>query len=49
MAENTPFPPVAETLTVQPCQGVAEKVSLLLFAYCVFEGTDQSRHTLHAN
>ena len=48
-AKNAPFPPLAEMPIAQPCQGVAEKVSLLLFAYCVFEGTDQSRHTLHAN
>ena len=28
-AENAPFPPLAEMLTAQPCQGVAEKVSRL--------------------
>ena len=48
-AENAPFPPLAEMPTDQPCDGVAEKVSLVPFACSVLEGAGQSRHTLHAN
>ena len=49
LAGNAPFPPVAEMLTSQPCQWVAEKVSLVPFACSVLEAVGQSRHTLHAN
>ena len=49
LAGNAPFPPLAETLTAQPCQGVVEKVSLFPFTCNVLEGADNSRHTLQAN
>ena len=48
-AKNAPFPPLAETLTVQPCQAVAEKVSLVPLVCSVLEAVGQSRHPLHAN
>ena len=48
-AENAPFLPVAEMLTAQPCQAVAEKVSLVPLAYSVVEAAGHSRHTLQTN
>ena len=48
-AENAPFPPLAEILAAQPCEGMAEKVSMVPFTCSVFQGADDSRHTLHAN
>ena len=49
LAGNAPFPPVAEKPTAQPCDGVAEKVSLHQFAYSVSEGSDHSRPALQAD
>ena len=36
-------------LTAQPCYGLAEKVSLILFACSLFEVASQSRYTLQAS
>ena len=49
LAGNAPFPPVAERLICQPCDGMAEKVSLDPLACSVLEAAGQSRRTLHAN
>ena len=49
LAGNAPFPPLAEMLKAQPCDRVAEKVSLDPLACSVLEAAGQSRHTLHAN
>ena len=49
LAGNAPFLPVAEMLTAQPCQAVAEKVSLVPLAYSVVEAAAHSRHTLQTN
>ena len=48
-AENAPFPLLAEMLTAQPYQGMADRVSLVPFACSVLEGADDSRHVLQAN
>ena len=48
-AENAPFPPLAEMPTDQPCQWVAEKVSLVPLACSVSEGVDYSRPSLQVN
>ena len=49
LAQNARFPPVAEMPTAQPCEWVAEKVSLAQLACSVLEAAGQGRHTLHAN
>ena len=46
---NAPFPPLAEMLAAQPCEGVAEKVSLVPLACSVLEGADYSRPSLQVN
>ena len=48
-AENARFPPLAEIPTAQPCQWVAEKVSLVPLACSVSEGVDYSRPSLQVN
>ena len=49
LAGNAPFPPLAEMLAVQPCQGVAEGVSLVPFACSVLEGADYHMPALQDN
>ena len=49
LAGNAPFPPVAERLTCQPCEGMAEKVSLVPLACSVSEDADYNVPALHAN
>ena len=47
--KNARFSPLAKMLTAQPCQGVAEKVSLPQFVCSVSRAAGQGRHPLHAN
>ena len=49
LAKNARFPPLAEIPTAQPCQWVAEKVSLVPLACSVSEGVDYSRPSLQVN
>ena len=47
--KNARFPALAEILTTQLCQGVAEKVSVVSFTCSVSEGSDYRRGTPQAN
>ena len=49
LAGNARFTPLAEMLTTQPCQGVAEKVSLVPWARSGLEGAGQGGHTQYPN
>ena len=49
MTGNARFPPVAEMTTAQPCDGVAEKVSLVPLTSSVSEGADYSRPAIQGN